>query len=219
MSRYRDARTGKFISIGSARALGKVIYKIDSEGKERISKNFRPPPKFTGLRIRDIKTGKYIDEKKAAGKWVSLEKWKGGSRLEVGKKNRYSSDEIEKIKKRLEGVGGAGGGEYLGLLEQEQKLRERWGRWGSTSEKAIIVTQSTNNINAMFRESLNAKEKKQFDENKDLIDNLVLKYIAENTTEEDIDAMSFEEYKDFIDGYLGEIRDNLDDLEMFSIPF
>ena len=216
MARYRDRDTGKYISIGKARRLGKVIYKVDDSGRERVSKNFRPPPQYSGLKIRDIKTGKYTDEKQAAGKWVQLEKWENGKRKEIGKINRYSKKDIDKIKNRLSGGAGA---QNLGLIQAQEKIKKKWGQWGNTSEKAYTISKATDVIIATFRENLNQKKQKQFDENKDLIDDLVLKYISENTTEADIEDMSFEEYENFINEYLNEIGDNLDDLEMFSIPF
>ena len=216
MARYRDKETGSYISIDKARRLGKVIYKVDSKGRERVSRNFRPPPLYSGLKIRDIKTGKYVDEKQAAGKWVNLEKWESGERKESGKTNRYSQEDIEKIKDRLSGGAGAGN---LGLIQAQEKIKAKWGQWGNTSEKAYTISKATDVIIDTFRENLNQKKQKQFNENKDLIDDLVLKYISENTTESDIEDMSFDEYEGFINNYLNEIGDNLDDLEGFAIPF
>ena len=220
MARYKDKQTGRYISIDKARRLGKTIYKIDSEGRSKISGNFRPPPVYSGLKIRDVKTGKYVNIKEAAGKWVRLEKWGKGKRLETGKVNLYSSEELEKIKKRLVGRGGGGGGgEDLGLIQEYERLKNEWGNWSDPSERAYTVSQSTDLAVNTFRENLNKKKQKQFDENRDLIDNLVLQHIFENTTDADIDDMSFQDFNDFIGNYLNEIGDNLDDLEAFTIPF
>ncbi len=216
MARYRDSRTGRFTTIQKARDFNEVICKVDVTGA-KVSKNFRPPPIFSGLKIRDIKTGKYINSGGAGGKWVQLEKWSKGKRVETGAVNRYSSKDIERIKKRLKGIGGAGG-EYIGLLNEYEKAKREWQGWGNDYEKAITFSKMISTTENLFKAKLRGKEKTDWAENEDMIDGLLMDYLHEQN-QDDLADMTAEQFTDFINNYLEEVRGNLDDLEGFAVPF
>jgi len=208
---YRDAKTGQFISISKARDLGKVIYKIGADYK-RVSRNFRPPPLLNGLIIRDAKTGKILNIDKAAGKWVKLEKWENGKRLEVATKNRYGFKELKKIKDRLKSDLAE-----TSLLKSYKQMRKAWHNWGSESEKMKAISISTKVIIRNFRNTLNKSERKKWDKNIDKIN----RYIFNNfdVTSKEADEISFDEFEGRLTDLLNNVKDNLNDVDMLEIPF
>ena len=219
MARYRDVKTGKFVSLDKARELRKTIYKTDNRGKERISKNFKVPPKFSGVRIRDLKTKRYVKKEKAVGRWVTLEEWESGQRKETSEPDLYSLEEINKIEDFIKkNKGATGQGANWKLLNEYDKAKMEWGTWETESEKALIISNSVDAIVNLFRAKLNKKQSEQWKENEDLADKLIMEHIAEQETS-DFESMSFAELEDFLNDYLEQIKDNLDDLDLFAVPF
>ena len=98
LSYYKDAKTGRFISIKKARQYGKKIIGYSTDYKHK--KIFTPPP-VARLSFRSEGTGKFLPKEKVSLEKVRVEIYKGGNLRKKSSYYRFTPQELELIYKRF----------------------------------------------------------------------------------------------------------------------